>query len=102
MPPCLITGVGRKDRTYKDGIFPKDKMSMRLGNDAGAKPEFSDTFGKCRVKKAFLRLLWPTPVQFSTRNEKIRTRLPWDMDSLKGSDDDPKKRPAFHSISLRF
>lgn len=99
---CLIAGVGRKDRTYKEGIFPKDKMSMRLGNDAGTEPAFSDTFGKCGVRKAFLGLLWPIPVQFSTRNEKIRTRLPRDMDNLKGSDDDPKKRPAFHSISLRF
>lgn len=41
---CLITGVGKKDRTYKDGIFRKDKMSMRLGNDAGAEPAFSDIF----------------------------------------------------------
>lgn len=65
-------------------------MSMRLGNDAGAEPAFSDTFGKCRVRKAFLGLLWPIPVQFSTRNEKIRTRFPWDMDSLKGLDDNPK------------
>lgn len=78
---CLITAGGRKTRTYKDGIFPKDKMSMRLGNDAGAEPAFSDTFGKCRVRKAFLGWLWPIPVQFSTRNEKIRTRLPWDVDS---------------------
>lgn len=41
---CPITDVEKKDRTYKDGIFRKDKMSMRLGNDAGAEPAFSDMF----------------------------------------------------------
>lgn len=96
---CLTTGVGRN---HKDGIFPKDKMSMRLRNDAGTEPASSDTFGKCRVRKALLGLLWPIPVQFSTRNEKIRKRLPWDRDNLKGSDDDPKKRSTFQSISLKF
>lgn len=92
----------KERQNHSDGIFPKDKMSMRLGNDAGTEPAFSDTFGKCRVRKALLGLLWPIPGQFSTRNEKIRTRLPWDMDNLKRSDDDPEKRSAFQSISLRF